>query len=81
MAPVLTFTEAKDHPHSVARRSHVGVGGVDQPAPAPRFSRTPGNVSRGPPERGARGARALADWGFSVTEIERLRAQGLGFVA
>jgi alpha-methylacyl-CoA racemase len=80
VAPVLTFTEARNHPHSVARRSHIGVGGVDQPAPAPRFSRTPGAVREAPPERGARGAEALADWGFSVPEIERLRMQGVGFV-
>ena len=79
VVPVLTFTEAKNHPHSVARRSHVAVGGVDQPAPAPRFSRTPGAVLDGPPERGARGAQALADWGFSDPEIERLRTQGVGF--
>jgi alpha-methylacyl-CoA racemase len=78
-APVLTFKEAAAHPHGVARRSYVAVGGVDQPAPAPRFSRTPGAVREGPPERGARGAEALADWGFSVAEIERLRAQGVGF--
>ena len=79
VAPVLTFAEAAAHPHSVARRSYVAVAGVDQPAPAPRFSRTPGTVRQGPPERGARGAEALADWGFSGPEIERLRAQGVGF--
>ena len=79
-APVLTFTEAKDHPHNVARRSYVTVGVVDQPAPAPRFSRTPGAARHAPPERGARGAEALADWGFSRPEIERLRARGVGFV-
>ena len=80
VAPVLTFAEAANHPHSVARRNYVTEGGVNQPAPAPRFSRTPGNVSQGPPERGERGAQALADWGFSASEIERLRAQGVGFV-
>ena len=45
------------HPHNVARGGHVTVGGVAQPAPAPRFSRTPGAVRRAPPERGERGAR------------------------
>lgn len=77
-APVLTFAEAKAHPHNVARRAHLAVAGVDQPAPAPRFSRTPAAVSRPPPERGALGREALADWGFSPAEIERLRAAGLG---
>ena len=77
-APVLSFAEAKEHPHNAARGAHVTVGGVDQPAPAPRFSRTPGAVRRPPPERGALGREALADWGFSPAEIERLRAAGLG---
>ena len=44
VAPVLTFPEALAHPHNVARRGHVSVGGIDQPAPAPRFSRTSGEV-------------------------------------
>ena len=78
-APVLTFTEARAHPHNVARGAHVAVGGVPQPAPAPRFSRTPGAVSRPPPERRAHGRAALGDWGFSPDEIERLGALGLGF--
>ena len=78
-SPVLTFDEARDHPHNVARGGYVTVAGVDQPAPAPRFSRTPGATSRPPPERGAGGAQALADWGFTRTEIDRLRADGAGF--
>ena len=78
-APVLAFSEARAHPHNVARGGHVAVGGVTQPAPAPRFSRTPGGVSRPPPERGALGREALADWGFTSAEIDRLAALGLGF--
>ncbi len=78
-APVLTFSEARRDPHNVARSSFVRVAGVEQPAPAPRFSRTPAGVPGAPPERGAGGHRALADWGFSNSEIERLRAAGLGY--
>jgi alpha-methylacyl-CoA racemase len=78
-APVLAFSEARRHPHAAARGGYVDVGGVPQPAPAPRFGRTPGAVSRPPPERGALGREALADWGFSEAEIERLAALGLGF--
>jgi alpha-methylacyl-CoA racemase len=78
-SPVLTFDEARDHPHNVARRGYVNLGGVDQPAPAPRLSRTPGAANHPPPERGAGGAQALADWGFTQAEIERLRADGAGF--
>ena len=68
-APVLTFSEARAHPHNAARRSFVTVGKVEQPAPAPRFSRTPGAIRRAPPERGEGGGQALADWGFSESEI------------
>jgi alpha-methylacyl-CoA racemase len=80
-APVLTFAEAREHPHNRARRAYVTVGDVPQPAPAPRFSRTPGAVRGAPPERGAHGRAALADWGFSSAEIERLASLGLGFTA
>lgn len=78
-APVLGFTEARSHPHAAARGAYIEVGGVEQPSPAPRFGRTPGCVRRPPPERGDSGGAALADWGFSSEEIERLAALGLGF--
>jgi alpha-methylacyl-CoA racemase len=78
-APVLTFAEAQSNPHHLARGSYVEVGGIEQPAPAPRFSRTSGEVRHPPPERGALGREALADWGFGAAEIEQLRALGLEF--
>jgi len=78
-APVLTFSEARSHPHNIARRSYVEVNGIPQPAPAPRFSRTPGAVSRKPPERGEGGRAALADWGFGEGEVKKLTALGVGF--
>ncbi len=77
--PVLTFAEAAAHPHALARGSHVTVDGIAQPAPAPRFSRTPGAVRSGSPERGARGRDALRDWGFGDEDVERLAKLGLGF--
>jgi alpha-methylacyl-CoA racemase len=76
-APVLSFSEAPRDPHNAARKSFVSVAGVEQPAPAPRFSRTPGGVRRGPPERGEGGAAALTEWGFDATAVQRLRALGL----
>jgi alpha-methylacyl-CoA racemase len=78
-APVLTFAEAQRHPQALARDAHLEVGGVTQPAPAPRFSRTPGAVRGAPPDRGAGGREALVDWGFDVAEIDALAARGLGF--
>jgi len=77
-SPVLSFTEARAHPHNAARGTFTRSGKVDQPAPAPRFSRTPGAIRRAPPERGEGGAQALMDWGFSAEEISSLKMQGLG---
>ena len=78
-APVLGFTEARAHPHSIERSASVRVGRVDQPAPAPRFDRTPGAVRGAPPERGQHGREALVDWGFDDEGIEQLAGIGLGF--
>ncbi len=47
-APVLTMTEAPEHPHASARNMYVEVDGVQQPMPAPRFGRTPAGVPRAP---------------------------------
>jgi alpha-methylacyl-CoA racemase len=80
-APVLSFSEARRHPHNVARRSYITQAKVEQPAPAPRFSATPAAVRRDPPGRGAGGREALADWGFSDGEIACLKKGGLGFVS
>lgn len=78
-APVLSFTEARRHPHNVARGSYALAGKVEQPAPAPRFSRTPGAIRRAPPERGEGGGQALSDWGFSGADIERFKTLGMSF--
>ena len=78
-APVLSFSEARNHPHAVAREGYVDIDGITQPAPAPRFGRTPGAATRAAPERGAGGRDALGDWGFDPQEIDRLAALGVGF--
>ncbi|MGE5638869.1 MAG: CaiB/BaiF CoA transferase family protein [Clostridia bacterium] len=78
-APVLSFSEARQDAHNGARRAFVSVADVEQPAPAPRFSRTPAEVRGAPPERGEGGLRALADWGFSKAEIQSLANQGLHY--
>ena len=79
VAPVLSFTEARSHPHARARNAFIDVGGVTQPAPAPRFDRTPGCARCAPPERGAGGRDALAEWGFDSAAIASLETLGVGF--
>ncbi len=75
-APVLSFEEAINHPHNVARQTFIQVDGVAQPAPAPRFSRTKPEV-RGPaPEPGQHTESALLDWGFSQQDLSALRSAG-----
>jgi len=75
-APVLAPEEAPRHPHNAARGTFVEIAGVTQPAPAPRFSRTPGSVQRPPPRSGEHTREALADWGFAAGEIDALLAAG-----
>ena len=53
--------------------SFVEVAGVMQPAPAPRFSRTPAEIAMPPAHPGQHTDEALADWGFSDQEISQLR--------
>jgi len=75
-APVLTMNEARAHPHNVARETFVEVDGAPQPAPAPRFSRTPGAIERAPVVPGADTVTALGDWGFAEDEVAALVAGG-----
>ncbi|MCI3133102.1 CaiB/BaiF CoA transferase family protein [Phenylobacterium aquaticum] len=75
-APVLDLDEAPKHKHNVARQTFVEVGGVIQPAPAPRFSETPGAIQGPPPAIGAHDREALSDWGFSADAIEALKSAG-----
>lgn len=76
IAPVLSLAEAPEHPHLKARGTFVEHGGLMQPAPAPRFSRTPGAI-QGPPPRPAQDTdTALAAWGLAPDRIAALRAAG-----
>jgi alpha-methylacyl-CoA racemase len=75
-APVLTMEEAPSHPHNVARGTFVEVAGIVQPAPSPRFSRTPGEISRPPSAPAADTDEALADWGVPEADVAKLRSAG-----
>jgi alpha-methylacyl-CoA racemase len=76
VAPVLDLEEAPRHPHNVARDAFVDVAGVTQPAPAPRFSRTPGEVRRPPPRPGAHTDEVLAQLGLDEASVAALRDEG-----
>ena len=64
-APVLSLAEAPRHPHNVARGAFVTVDGVVQPAPLPRFSRTPAQVQHAARPAGVDAEAALRDWGVA----------------
>jgi alpha-methylacyl-CoA racemase len=76
IVPVLSLAEAPGHDHIRQRGSFVEVDGVLQPAPAPRFSRTPGAIQNPPPHPGQDGDAVLGDWGFSAQEQQAMRAAG-----
>ncbi len=76
-APVLSMEEAPRHPHNRHRRTFVEDDGVVQPAPAPRFSRTPSAIQRPPAKPGEHTEEALRDWGFGPEELKRLAAAGV----
>ena len=75
-APVLNMDEAPQHPHNQLRGTFVVQDGVTQPAPAPRFSRTPSAIQCPPAVPGEHTEEALRDWGFSAGEVETLRKCG-----
>jgi alpha-methylacyl-CoA racemase len=62
VAPVLSMREAAAHPHLAARGTYLVAGGDQQPAPAPRFSRTPAALGSAPAVAGEHSDAVLADW-------------------
>jgi alpha-methylacyl-CoA racemase len=76
-APVLSLEEAAQHPHNVARKTFIDVGGVVQNAPAPRFDRTTADapVPARTPWEDTEGV--LRGAGVDDAEVERLRVAGV----
>jgi crotonobetainyl-CoA:carnitine CoA-transferase CaiB-like acyl-CoA transferase len=70
-APVLTLAEAPTHPHLAARQAFITVDGVPQPAPAPRFSRTPSPAPTGPRAGRFPSDALLDDWGTSLAALQQ----------
>jgi alpha-methylacyl-CoA racemase len=75
-APVLDMAEAPRHPHNVARGTFIEVDGHVQPAPAPRFSRTPAGLPHAGVEPGVDLHAALRAWGLAPAEIDELARRG-----
>ncbi|RSD08419.1 CaiB/BaiF CoA transferase family protein [Amycolatopsis eburnea] len=74
LTPVLAPGEAAAHPHNAARGTFVEIGGMVQPAPAPRFDRTPPETPEAPRAKGSDTEAVLAELG--VTDLDALRAAG-----
>jgi len=71
-APVLSLREAPEHEHNIVRKTFVEVDGIMQPAPAPRFSRTPVDHPAPLPELGEHTRSALVEWGLAASLVDDL---------
>ncbi|HVT41489.1 MAG TPA: CaiB/BaiF CoA-transferase family protein [Acidimicrobiales bacterium] len=76
VVPVLSPWEAHEHPHNAARSTFIEVEGRVQPAPSPRFSRTPSAVSKAPSLPGADTVSGLVEWGVPEDTVAKLRQSG-----
>ncbi len=77
VSPVLDMEEAPNHPAARARKTYLDHDGVIEPAPAPRFSRTPGSVRNPPPNPFETTASVLISWGLATDRIEDLAKTGV----
>jgi alpha-methylacyl-CoA racemase len=78
-APVLDLSEAAAHPHNQARATVVCVDGVWQPAPAPRFDKTPTQVPAKAPLAGAHTPAVLAEAGLDPDAVQVLLSAGVAY--
>ncbi|MEO1326481.1 MAG: CaiB/BaiF CoA-transferase family protein [Pseudomonadota bacterium] len=78
-APVHNFEEAPEHSHNRERETYVDVGGLVQPAPAPKFSETKPATPAPPRPEGSDTRALLVEIGFSNSEVDQLVATGAAF--
>ncbi len=76
-APVLDFDEAPQHPHNMERGTFTSIAGVTQPAPAPRFSKTPSEISGPPPSNGQDTDDVLRVAGYSDDDLAAFRERAV----
>lgn len=76
VSPVLDLDEALAHPHNQSREAFVEVGGVQQNAPAPRFSKTPAPIPQPPADSAVDTMAVLADWQVSDELVKRAQNAG-----
>src|SRR4029078_25572 len=77
VAPVLSLGEAPANLHNRARGTFLNVGGILQPGPAPRYSRTECDPPEAPRREGADGDSIQAELGYGAAEIAGLRSRGV----
>jgi alpha-methylacyl-CoA racemase len=77
VAPVLDLGEAPMHPHNIARRTFLDIGGVFQPAPAPRYSKDKLDRPDPPRREGEDGEDILAGLGYGPDDIAQMRGDGV----
>ncbi|HVP23207.1 MAG TPA: CoA transferase, partial [Conexivisphaerales archaeon] len=77
VAPVLDLHEVGLHAHNRARGLITALDGVDQPAPAPRLSRTPGEATKGGTPRGAETREVLEQLGYGPDEVEEFYGKSI----
>lgn len=75
-APVLDLDEAPRHRHNQARGTFIELDGIEQPGPAPRFSRSAPGVPSAPSPRGAHTDEVLLEAGFGADDVRALRSSG-----
>ena len=75
-APVLTMSEAAEHPHNIARNAFLDIDGLKQPAPAPRFSRTVPATPTPGAHPGQNTREVLTAWGIPAGEVDALIDKG-----
>ena len=76
-APILSMSEAPEHPHNKFRQSYLHTDGILQAAPTPKFSRTAPSVPASPPASGSNTSAVLSGLGYSSEQIAQLAEQGV----